>query len=324
MPKSDSDPAFDAFVQRVVDASNRKIELDKRLADVEPMLVRMIEAADGPAIDVQRALLDVETVEIEEQLEALRLLVVELQGFLKDKGMLASRKLMLHPVAKEISNLRGALARDAKRCDQLLEDADAAMKKSFETEEAAQRSLVQLQRWQRLAEASLAETIGSAQRLVEQAHEAVQARDAQALAQRRAEVDRLPYRIQRDVHAQCSARLVRWRAATLGKGLGEAVDRGLLEEIVQLEDRLKVFEADLLALERLIAVMAKLQIPALDAKKAAQVLGLGSDQATRLGKALGASTATTVERVLDAFLKQQKVGLAGKAGVALLRKAKLI
>lgn len=324
MAKTDPDPAFDAFVQRVVDASNRKIELDKRLADVEPMLVRMIEAADGPAIDVQRALLDVETVEIEEQLEALRLLVVELQGFLKDKGRLASRKLMLHPVAKEISNLRGALARDAKRCDQLLEDADAALKKSFETEEAAQRSLVQLQRWQRLAEASLATTLASARSLVGLAHEAVLARDAQALAQRRAEYDRLPYRIQRDALSQCSARLVRWRSATLGKGLGDAVDRGLLDEIGQLEEKLKTFEADLLALERLTAALAKLQIPAFDAKKAAQVLGLGSEQAARLGKALGASTTDTIERALDAFLKQRKAGLAGKAGLALLRKAKLI
>lgn len=324
MAKPDPDPAFDAFVQRVMDARDRKDALDERLEGIESLLQRVIGRADGPAIDVQRALLDVETVEIEEQLEALRLLVVELQGFLKEKAKLERRKLMLHPVAQEISTLRNDLARAAKRCDQLLEDADAALKRSLETEEAAQRSLVQLQRWQRLAENSLAETIVSARRLVEQAHEAVQARDAQALAQRRAELDRLPYRIQRDALAQCRARLVRWRATTVGKGLGDAVDRGLLEEVVQLEDRLKAFEADLLALERLIAAMAKLQIPALDAKKAVQVLGLEPDQAARLGKVLGASTAGTIERALDAFLKQQKAGLAGKAGLALLRKAKLI
>lgn len=324
MAKPDPDPLFDAFVQRVVDASNRKIELDKRLADIEPMLGRAIEKADGPTLDVHRARLEVETVEIEEQLEALRLFLAELRDFLKDKAKLARRRDMLHPVANEISTLRSELARDAKRCDQLLEDADAALKKSFETEEAAQRSLVQLQRWQRLAEASLATTLASARRLVGLAHEAVLARDAQALAQRRAEYDRLPYRIQRDALSQCSARLVRWRSATLGKGLGEAVDRGLREEIGQLEEKLKTFEADLLALERLTAALAKLQIPVLDAKKAAQVLGLGSEQAARLGKALGASTTDTIERALDAFLKQQKAGLAGKAGLALLRKAKLI
>jgi hypothetical protein len=321
---TDLPPALEAFITATDTVIQRKRELDARLAEIEPAMNAAIARNQGPLIDVQRALLEAEDTEIEELLEQIRLVANDLHQLTKDKVIVARFRSVLGQSARLISDARDDLAWSHKRCDRLLEDAETGLKRSLQTEEAALRGLAQLQRLQRLDEESLVKTLAQARLIVGKAHEAVAARDTTLLEQQRAALDRLPIRIQRDNLALCRTRIERWCKAMLGKGLGADVDSSLLEEAQQLSDRLRTLEADdLVALERLVRTMSTLQVPAFDARKAAQVLGLDAGQAARLGKAIERAPAA-LEKALDSFLREQKSGLVGKTAIGLLRKARLL
>jgi hypothetical protein len=324
MATYDKDKAADAFLAGIEAASGRKRALDERLADIEEPLKIAIVRAKGPDIDLNLALLEVEVVEIEDLLEVTRLLATDLRALIKDKETLARLRLVLSTAARMLSDMRDDLARSSKRCDQLIEDSESGLKKSQQTEEAALRGLAQLQRWQRLDAESLARVLAQSRTILDQAHEAVATRDLKALERARAAFDRLPHRIQRGTLDGGRQRVERWRLATLGKGLGAEVDRGLSEEAQQLTVRLDAFEADVVRLEQMLGAIARLHIPEVDARKAAKVLGVGTEQAAALGRIIDLAAPAVLERSLDAFLRKQKSLLAGKAALALLRKAKLI
>lgn len=316
-----------AEVIRQTDAlTKRKEAIDTQLGEIEPDLKKAIEQVDGPSVETYAAALRHEVTRVEDTLESARRILVDIHELQKDEAFVADNIIIVGTATRTVSKIRDDLTHASERCDGLLEAAEKARKDSLKTADHAQRGLAQLRMWQRQDEDRAKKIHAEAEAIAQKAMEAVEARDETALDAQRKAFDRLSIGVLKEEPARNRVRIQEWSDRSIGKGLGETVDRELKDEVKQLLAKVDDMEQRWIApLEKLSAKVNAAVIAEIDARKAAQALQIDAKLAAKLGAVLNDTPAKGLEKALDAFVKQNKLGkLTGKQMLADLRKARLL
>lgn len=263
--------------------------------------------------------------EIQDALEAVRVVVSKLTELNRDKAFVAKNMLVLGTATRALTASRDALTEASERTHALLDQVEELKKHSHIDNAVAQRGLAQLRRWLRNDENFAKETHAKADEILVAAREAVQRRDEAALAAQREAFDALPIEVRQEDPQRHRDNIAAWARRTIGKGLPPGIDTDLAREVKELHARVDEVERRWIApLAQLRAQVMAAVVPDIDARKAAQELKLEARLAARLGKVLNDTPLARLEAALEGFRKTNKLPGSGREMLATLRRARLV